>query len=76
MPLPIIAALKGLAALPKLVDSVSALCDRLGSLEKQINEKQVMERKADKHKRNSAAIKRVLASKVGQGGGADKSPPI
>ena len=75
MALPIIAALQGLAALPKLVDSVSALCDRLGSLEKQLNEKQVIERMADKRKRNidavRAAIGRVSAPPTGSGGGTD-----
>lgn len=75
MAVPIIAALKGLAALPKLVDSVSMLCDRLGALEKQINEKQVIERMGEKRRRNIAAIRsaleRVSPPEDRPGGGAD-----
>ena len=75
MALPFIAALQGLAALPRLVDSVSALCDRIGSLERQINEKQVIERMATKRERNliavRAAINRVRSSPTGSGEGTD-----
>lgn len=74
--IPITAALKGLAALPKLVDSVAALCDRLGSIERAINEKQVIERMADKRTRNRDAIDSVLAPPSGSGGGADKPPAV
>ena len=74
--IPLVAALKGLAALPQLVDSVSALVDKLGSIEKAINEKQVIERMDDKRTRNRDALDRVLASKTGSGGGADKPPSV
>lgn len=74
--IPLVAALKGLAALPQLVDSVSALVDKLGSIEKAINEKQVIERMADKRTRNRDALDRVLASKTGSGGGAGKPPSV
>tara|TARA_A100001037_G_scaffold258133_1_gene245146 strand:+ start:233 stop:460 length:228 start_codon:yes stop_codon:yes gene_type:complete len=73
---PIIAALQGLAALPKLVDQIGNLVDRLGSIERQMNEKKVIERMAVKRSRNAAAIQRVLASSSGSGGGTDKSPPV
>jgi len=74
--IPLVAALKGLAALPRLVDSVSALVDKLGSIEKAINEKQVIERMADKRTRNRDAIDRVLAPPSGSGGGTDKPPSV
>ena len=62
---PIVAALQGLAALPKLVDQINALVDRLGSIERKMNEKAVLERMADKRTRNRDALKRVLASPNG-----------
>ena len=74
---PIIAALQGLASLPKLVDQINSLVSQLGALEKRINEAQVVERMANKRARNRAAIERVLASREdGQGTGADKPPPV
>ncbi len=74
---PIIAALQGLASLPKLVDQINSLVSQLGALEKRINEAQVVERMANKRARNRAAIERVLASREdGQGAGADKPPPV
>ena len=73
---PIVAALQGLAALPKLVDQINALVDRLGSIERKMNEKAVLERMADKRTRNRDALKRVLASPTGSGGGADSASPI
>ena len=73
---PLIAALKGLASLPSLIDSVNGLVDRLGALEKAINEKQVQERLKDKRSRNSAAIKRVLARQTGSKSGTSGSPTI
>ena len=74
---PIIAALQGLASLPKLVDQINSLVSQLGALEKRINEAQVEERMANKRARNRAAIERVLASREdGQGAGADKPPPV
>tara|TARA_Y100001938_G_scaffold106979_1_gene146100 strand:+ start:9729 stop:9959 length:231 start_codon:yes stop_codon:yes gene_type:complete len=74
---PIIAALQGLASLPKLVDQINSLVSQLGALEKRINEAQVVERMANKRARNRAAIERVLASREdGQGAGADKPPTV
>ena len=73
---PVIAALQGLAALPKLVDQINSLVDRLGSIERKMNEKKVIERMAAKRSRNAAAVQRVLASSSGQGGGTDKPPPV
>ena len=74
--IPLAAALKGLASLPALIDSVNGLVDRLGALEKAINEKQVQERLSNKRSRNVAAIERVLASKAGSESGTSGSPPV
>jgi len=74
---PLFAALQGLASLPKLCDQISSLVSQLGALEKKINEAQVVERMADKRARNRDAIERVLnPPEDGQGGGADKPPPV
>jgi hypothetical protein len=73
---PVIAALQGLAALPKLVDQINSLVDRLGAIERKMNEKKVIERMAAKRGRNAAALNRVLASPSGSGGGTDKPPPV
>lgn len=72
----LLAAAKGLASLPSLVDSVNGLVDRLGALEKAINEKQVQERLSNKRTRNSAAIKRVLARTSGSESGTPEPPSI
>lgn len=72
----LLAAAKGVAAIPSLVDSVNSLVERLGSLEKAINEKQVQERMADKRARNSAAIKRVLARAAGPERGTPEPPSV
>ena len=74
--IPLAAALKGLASLPALIDSVNGLVDRLGALEKAINEKQVQERLSNKRSRNVAAIERVLARKAGSESGTSGSPPV
>jgi len=73
---PIIAALQGLAALPKLVDQINALVGQLGALERKLNEKAVLERMGDKRTRNRDALKRVLASSAGSGGGTNQSPTV
>ena len=66
----LMAALKGLAALPKLVDAVNELGERLNRVAAQ-------ERLDEKKKRNRDVVRdiierRVRRDKDGSGGGADK----
>jgi len=63
------AGLEGLAALPKLIEAVERIGDKL-------NAKEVQERLGDKRKRNADAIARVLEPPAGHGGGADSSPAV
>ena len=65
----ILEALKGLAALPKLVEAVERIGDKL-------DDKAAMERLGDKRKRNRAAIDGVLESEPGQRGEDDNSPAV
>ena len=63
----ILEALKGLAALPKLVEAVERIGDKL-------DDKQALERLAVKRDRNRDAVSRVLESSSGQRG-EDGIPP-
>ena len=65
----ILEALKGLAALPKLVEAVERIGDKL-------DDKAALERLGDKRNRNRAAIDGVLESSSGHGRGANSSPAI
>ena len=65
----ILEALRGLAALPKLVEAVERIGDKL-------DDKQALERLAVKRNRNRAAVERVLESASGQRGGDDSSPAV
>jgi len=65
----LLAALKGLAALPDLIAAVERIGDKL-------DDKMAMERLGDKRKRNRAAIDRVLESAPGQRGEDDSSPAV
>jgi len=63
----ILEALRGLAALPKLVEAVERIGDKL-------DDKAALERLGEKRDRNRAAIDGVLESASGQRG-TDDSPP-
>ena len=65
----ILEALKGLAALPKLVEAVERIGDKL-------DDKAALERLGDKRKRNRAAVDGVLASASGQRGETNISPAV
>ena len=65
----ILEALRGLAALPKLVEAVERIGDKL-------DDKAALERLGDKRKRNRAAIDGVLESTAGQRGEDDSSPTV
>ena len=65
----ILAALKGLAALPDLIAAVERIGDKL-------DDKAALERLGDKRKRNRAAIDGVLESSSGQRGETDRSPAV
>ena len=65
----ILEALKGLAALPKLVEAVERIGDKL-------DDKQALERLAVKRDRNRDAVSRVLESSSGQRGEDDSSPAV
>jgi len=65
----ILEALKGLAALPKLVEAVERIGDKL-------DDKAAMERLGEKRDRNRAAIDGVLESASGQRGEDDSSPAV
>jgi len=65
----ILEALRGLAALPKLVEAVERIGDKL-------DDKQALERLAVKRDRNRAAVDRVLESASGQRGEDDSSPAV
>ena len=65
----ILEALRGLAALPKLVEAVERIGDKL-------DDKQALERLAVKRDRNRAAIDGVLESTTGQRGEDDSSPAV
>ena len=70
----LMAALKGLAALPKLVDAVNELGERLNRVAAQ-------ERLDEKKKRNRDVVRdiierRVRRDKDGSGGGADQPPAV
>ena len=61
----ILEALKGLAAIPEIVEQLKGIGSKL-------DDKQALERLDEKRDRNRAAIDRVLESKAGSGGSADK----
>ena len=63
----ILEALRGLAALPKLVEAVERIGDKL-------DDKAALERLGDKRKRNRDAVDGVLVASTGQRG-EDDSPP-
>ena len=65
----ILEALRGLAALPKLVEAVERIGDKL-------DDKAALERLGDKRKRNRDAVDRVLESASGQRGTDDSSPAV
>ena len=65
----ILEALKGLAALPKLVEAVERIGDKL-------DDKQALERLAVKRDRNRDAVSRVLESSSGQRGEDDIPPSV
>ena len=65
----ILEALKGLAALPKLVEAVERIGDKL-------DDKAALERLGDKRKRNRAAVDGVLVAAAGQRGEDDSSPAV
>ena len=67
----LMAALKGLAALPDLIKAVERIGDKL-------DEKAAMERLAEKRDRNRDAVDSVLRgdAEVGQRGEADRTPTI
>ena len=65
----ILEALKGLAALPKLVEAVERIGDKL-------DDKAAMERLGEKRDRNRAAIDGVLLASSGQRGEDDSSPAV
>lgn len=65
----LMAALKGLAALPDLIKAVERIGDKL-------DEKAAMERLDDKRKRNDDAIRRVLESTAGQRAEVDRPPGV
>ena len=65
----ILEALRGLAALPKLVEAVERIGDKL-------DDKQALERLAVKRDRNRDAVDRVLESSSGQRGEDDSSPAV
>ena len=65
----ILEALRGLAALPKLVEAVERIGDKLDA-------KQALERLAGKRERNRDAVDGVLESASGQRGEDDISPAV
>jgi len=65
----LMAALRGLGALPQLVKAVERIGDKL-------DEKAAMERLDDKRKRNDDAIRRVLESTAGQRAEVDRPPGV
>ena len=65
----ILEALKGLAALPKLVEAVERIGDKL-------DDKAAMERLGEKRDLNCAAIDGVLVASSGQRGEDDSSPAV
>jgi len=65
----LMAAPKGLAALPDLIKAVERIGDKL-------DEKAAMERLDDKRKRNDDAIRRVLESEAGQRAEVDRPPGV
>jgi len=65
----ILEALRGLAALPKLVEAVERIGDKL-------DDKQALERLAVKRDRNRDAVDRVLESASGQRGETNISPAV
>jgi len=65
----ILEALKGLAALPKLVEAVERIGDKL-------DDKAAMERLGEKRDRNRAAVDGVLLAASGQRGKDDSSPAV
>ena len=65
----ILEALRGLAALPKLVEAVERIGDKL-------DDKAALERLGEKRDRNRAAVSRVLESSSGQRGEDDSSPAV
>ena len=62
-------ALKGLASLPKLIEAVERIGDKL-------DEKQAQERLDSKRERNRASIQRVLDAEAGKRGEADSAPAV
>jgi len=65
----ILEALKGLAALPKLVEAVERIGDKL-------DDKAALERLGEKRDRNRAAVDGVLVAASGQRGEDDSSPAV
>jgi hypothetical protein len=65
----ILEALRGLAALPKLVEAVERIGDKL-------DDKAALERLGEKRDRNRAAIDGVLESASGQRGEIDSPPAV
>jgi len=65
----ILEALRGLAAIPQIVEQLKGIGSKL-------DEKQALERLGEKRDRNRAAIDRVLESKAGQRGEIDNAPTV
>ena len=65
----ILEALRGLAALPKLVEAVERIGDKL-------DDKAALERLGDKRKRNRDAVDGVLVAASGQRGTANSPPAV
>ena len=65
----ILEALKGLSAISEIAKQLERIGDKL-------DDKQAMERLADKRNRNRAAVDGVLESSSGHGRGANSSPAI
>jgi hypothetical protein len=65
----IMAALKGLGAIPEIVEQLREIGGKL-------NEAQAQERLDDKRSRNRSAIERVLRDKDGHGSPTDSTSPI
>ena len=65
----ILEALKGLSAISEIAKQLERIGDKL-------DDKQAMERLAEKRNRNRAAVDGVLESSSGHGRGANSSPAI
>ena len=65
----ILEALKGLSAISEIAKQLERIGDKL-------DDKQALERLADKRKRNRDAVDGVLVAASGRGSGVDSSPAV